>query len=511
MKHAVLSLLILLATVDLASANELAFDVAGYQLDGRNPLNDEAVRETLQPFTGKQQTVASLQQAAAALQARLAASGHRFYRVILPPQTLTDTVSLKLVMMPLGSVSYSGQNYFSREQLAASFPVLQPGLTPDTRELARNLAQFNDHPAHEAVLTLSESRVREAIDVTVQVEDRPPSSFWSSLQNTGNDATGRWRLGAGWHTSALAGTDQQLTVSYTTSPDQHHRDVAQFGLSWKWPLYRWATDVSAYAVHSDVDSGTVGGFFDVSGRGDYAGVALAKHLLPLGQLKHGVKLGLDYKAYGNKVMFDQANLGADVTTTPLTLGWFGVWQGKGSRLALALDWSHNLPGGNDNDDAHHLANRHGADANWQAWRGSIDYQLPLSAGWSVLSRLQAQYSRRPLVPGEQFGIGGSQSVRGYEEREAFGDQGHSVALEAWTPLLASGLRAVLFADSGSTRRLQPQAQEISHQHLLGLGAGLRWQPNRQYGVSIDLARPMTDTPNSQAGTWRAHVLATARF
>lgn len=511
MKTPTLTLLVLLATAGVANASELTFDVAAYQLDGLNPLTDSVVNETLRPYIGKQQTIDSLQRAAAALQSKLSASGHGFYRVVLPPQTLTDTVILQLVMLPLGSINYSGQNYFSREQVAAAFPTLQPGLTPNTGDLARNLAQFNDHPAHQAVLTLSESRIKEAIDVRVAIEDQQPTSLWSNLQNTGSDATGRWRLGVGWHTSALAGTDQQLTISYTTSPDQHHKDVAQFGASWKWPVYRWATDVSAYAVHSDVDSGKVGGFFDVSGRGDYAGVALTRHLLPAGQLKHGVKLGLDYKAFSNKVMFDQANLGADVTTTPLTLGWFGIWQGHGQRVALNLDWSRNLPGSNDNDQAHHTANRQGAVAGWQAWRAGADVQMALPAGWSMAARLNAQYSARPLIPGEQFGVGGSQSVRGYEEREASGDQGHALALEAWTPMLASGLRAVVFADAGSTRRLQAQVGEASHQHLLGIGGGVRWQPARQFGLSLDLARPFSSTPNTQAGTWRAHVQATARF
>lgn len=510
MKTPTLTLLVMLATAGVANAGELTFDVAGYQLDGRNPLDEETVRTTLQAYTGKQH-IGTLQQAAAALQAKLSESGHGFYRVVLPPQTLTDTVILQLVMLPLGTVSYSGQTYYSRDQLAASFPELQPGLTPDTKGLARNLAQFNDHPAHQAVLTLSESRVKEAIDVRVTVEDLPPVSFWSSLQNTGSDATGRWRLGIGWHTSALAGTDQQLMLSYTTSPDQHYRDVAQAGMSWKWPVYRWATDISAYAVHSDVDSGTVGGFFDVSGRGDYAGVSLSRHLLPLGQLKQGVKLALDYKAFGNRVMFEEVNLGADVTVTPFTLGWFGVWQGAGSRLGATLDWSRNLPGGNDNDAAHHQANRSGTSERWQVWRGSVDYQAPLPAGWSAAGRLSAQYSARPLIPGEQFGAGGSQSVRGYEEREASGDQGHAVALELWTPLLTPGLRGLLFADAATTRRLQLSEGENGHQHLLGLGGGLRWQPTRQYGLSFDIARPMSATANTEAGTWRAHLQATARF
>ena len=48
----------------------------------------------------------------------------------------------------------------------------------------------------------------------------------------------------------------------------------------------------------------------------------------------------------------------------------------------------------------------------------------------VLSaRLDGQWSDEPLIPGEQFGIGGARSVRGYEEREASGDSGFFVSAE----------------------------------------------------------------------------------
>lgn len=499
--------LVLAAT---AAANPLQFEVSGYQLDGTNPLGDAAVQAVLKPYTGPQQSVATLQQAAAALQAKLQEEGHGFYRVLIPPQTITDRVRLQLLMLPVGSVSFAGQQHFTEEQLRAAFPQLQAGITPDTLRLARNLAQFNDHPAHQAMLTLSENRVQEAIDVKVTVEDQPPATRFASLQNTGSDATGKWRLATGFHTSALAGTDQQLTLSYTTSPD-HHRDVSQYGASWKWPVYSLATDVALYAGHSSVDSGTVGDIFNVAGRGDYAGISLTRHLLPAGQLKHGIKAGLDYKAYGNQVLFGQSNLGSDVTTTPFTLGWFGVWQGAGRRAELTLDWARNMPGSNDNDDAHHAANRSGASAGWQVWRTGVNYQSALPAQWRAVARLQAQYSHQALVPGEQFGLGGTQSVRGYEEREASGDQGYQLALEAWAPAIAPGLQAVLFAEGGQTRRVQLQAQETGRQNLLGLGFGLRWQPASHYGLSADLARPMKDTSQTQAGTWRAHVQATARF
>ncbi|MCL6262246.1 ShlB/FhaC/HecB family hemolysin secretion/activation protein [Craterilacuibacter sp. RT1T] len=501
----------LMPVAALATQAGPGFTVTAYQLTDANPLTPDDTRRVLAPYTGANQTIASLQQAAAALQKELAARGHGFYRVILPPQTVDGTVRLQLILLPVGDISVFGNQHFSTPSILNALPGLQSSQSPDTRKLARNLAQFNDHPAHRAVLTLSESREREAIDVKVSVEDEKPWLAFASLQNNGNASTGKWRLSVGAQASRLFDTDQQLTASYTTSPDEHRQDVSQFGASWKLPLYALATDLSAYAVYSNVDSGTVGGFFDVAGQGHFYGVRASYHLPLQGKLRQSVALALDSKSFTNQVLFAGDNLGSDVGTRPLTLAWNGQWQDAASQLDASLDWAHNLPGGSDNDDLHYGANRAGATRNWQAWHGGLNASMLLPRNWSLNSRLQGQYSRDALIPGEQFGLGGSSSVRGYQEREVSGERGYFAALECWTPLLRPTLRGLLFVDAGQVSRIDPQAGEDARSALASLGAGLRWQPHKLLGLSLDLARPLKDGPSTRAGTWRAHALASARF
>ncbi|MBL8880785.1 MAG: DUF58 domain-containing protein, partial [Phycisphaerales bacterium] len=43
--------------------------------------------------------------------------------------------------------------------------------------------------------------------------------------------------------------------------------------------------------------------------------------------------------------------------------------------------------------------------------------LPVADDWQLRTRVNTQWTPDALVPGEQFGMGGAQSVRGYEERE----------------------------------------------------------------------------------------------
>jgi len=71
----------------------------------------------------------------------------------------------------------------------------------------------------------------------------------------------------------------------------------------------------------------------------------------------------------------------------------------------------------------------------------------------VRAAANAQQTRDLLIPGEQFGMGGADSVRGYYERETASDVGRRFSLEGYGPDFGSWVgstwraRALLFADA----------------------------------------------------------------
>ena len=119
---------------------------------------------------------------------------------------------------------------------------------------------------------------------------------------------------------------------------------------------------------------------------------------------------------------------------------------------------------------------------------------------------------------ELFGIGGAQSVRGFEERELGGDMGAQASVEYLTPAApgtwfaapAAGpqpldLRAVVFADAGWVRNLQGNpclsGKAECRMGSLGIGARLQWQ---QMQVRLDVARAMTTGSSTAKGDVKAH-------
>ena len=109
------------------TAAEPTFSIRTFVVEGENPLDDSETTAILAPFTGEQRGVTRLQQAARQLEAGLRERGYGFYRVTLPPQDVTDTVTLKLVMFRVGRISVEENKHYSEENIRESFPTLREG------------------------------------------------------------------------------------------------------------------------------------------------------------------------------------------------------------------------------------------------------------------------------------------------------------------------------------------------------------------------------------------------
>ena len=494
-----------------SSPPEPKFSIKRFVVEGDNPLSEGDTDAILAGFTGEQQGVARLQQAARALESELKARGYGFYRVSLPPQDVVDTVTLKLNMFRVGKVEVLEQQYYSEANIRASFPSLHEDESPNARDVARNLAMVNEHPGKQATVTLTESETRDTIDVTLRMKDENPLAIFSALQNNGNDSTGKWRLSVGMQHSNLFDRDQQLTLSYTTSPDEHQKDVSQYGAHWVIPFYGLAGTLSTYAVYSDVNSGRVAGFFDVAGRGSFTGARWTHRLLPVADVSQTLALALDYKKYQNDVLFNGANQGTDVSALPITMAYAGDWRQGWGKLDWGLDYAFNTPSGKDGSSDNYAANRSGATRQWDAWRGLANLNWQAEEGWGMQARWRGQYSGKALIPGEQFGAGGAYTVRGYQEREISGDTWYVANFELWSKPYAEQIRFLAFVDTGWVKINDAADGQPNTRRISSVGVGGRWQPLKNVGVVLDVGNALRDGVTTQAGDWFGHALVTVRF
>ena len=502
-----------------ASGAAASFAINGFELTGENPLRSEDSARVLAAFIGPNATLATLQQASAALEAELKAKGFALYRVVLPPQEVGAKVSLKIVRFVIGKITVEGQVHYSEANIRASLPELRVGETPNFRTLAVQTAIANENPGKQVQVALKESDEADKIDAKLLVKESNPWNFSASLSNMGTDATGQDRLALVGGNSNLFDLDHQFSGAYTTSV-QRISDVKQLGLNYRIPLYRQGGVIGLSYTNSDV----VGSFgtFSSTGAGQTYGLNYSYYLPPDGGRRSYVTVGLDEKRFNVAQINGVADpLKSDRSSRPLSLAYTARVESDTAVWGYSTELALNLAGGSTNSlAAYQSEDVRITNVNWKALRGGANYMSSLPSGWLWSVRGQFQYSADALISGEQFGLGGVSSVRGTDERALAGDSGLSTSFELTSAELHPGLRALGFIDAGWLRNQNAQANpnKPASDHLLSAGLGLRYGSGA-YALTADWGRvvtgsvlPLQSGSNiPQAGDQKFHVNFTARF
>lgn len=515
------ALLALLAWVVLAGAATapaaaqtpvVRFVVERFAVEGDNPLSPTRTQEILAPFTGEHAGVDGLLAAADALEREIERAGVAFQRVVLPPQSLAQgTVVLRVAVFTVARVEVRGARHHSEANVRRSVPALREGETPDTGAIARDMAVANRQGWKTASLTFRESETDpEGLHAVLEVEDRRPWLVWSGLDNTGSAETGRFRWSLGASAGNLLDRDHTVSASYVTSPG-HAGQVRQWAGSYAVPVYGLAGTLSAHYVRSDVDTGRVLDSFDVSGAGEFAGVRYTQELRRRGRLSHRLSVGLDDRRFDTEVVFGGSDEGPpEVRSRPLSLGYAAEYAGDGWGVDARVQYARSLSGGSGNDDAAYAGNRAGARAGWDALRGGATLTLSLPAGWTARGVVDGQVAGEALVAGEQFGLGGASSVRGFSEREIAGDDGVRASVELWSPAVApAGARFLAFADAGRMSSA-PGGAGPRRDTIASVGAGLRWSPGEHVALSVDVGVVVEGTATRESGA-HGHLNLVVRY
>jgi len=209
-------------------------------------------------------------------------------------------------------------------------------------------------------------------------------------------------------------------------------------------------------------------------------------------------------------LFEGTSIVPDVTVHPASLTYSGLWRGTASELSFYASGAKNIPGGKKGDDAAFQASRAGASADYSVFRYGFNYVRQFRNDWQSRLGFSGQYTQDPLVPGEQFGVGGPDSVRGYELRELANDRGMAAQLELYTPDLARGvglsdsykLRLLGFFDYGSVSRVDPLPGETTEAFIKSAGIGMRVDYRKSAVLRLDLAQILEETANRDNGSWR---------
>ena len=486
------------------------FEIRSFEVVGDRILGAAAVQRIVSPFSGSLRDFSDVQRALEALESEYRKRGFGVVQVRLPEQDITrGVVRFNIIQPVIGRVNIEGNQFFTSANIRLALPSVKEGETPNSAAIGRDLQIVSEHPVKQTSVLLRAGATDGEVDVNVRVADSRPWRLIATLDDSGNADTGYMRLGIGFQHANLFDRDHVFTAQYLTSPSRQDQ-VTVYGLGYRIPYYRLHSTLDLFAGYSDVDSGTVQGLFNVSGKGSIFGGRWSYHLPKRDDIEHRIFAGLDYRAFQNNVTLGGIGFVPDITIQPVSIGYAGLMRTSASEWNFNTVFSRNLPGGVDGDAAAFNRTRAGADSEYTILRFATAYIHAFANDWQARAALSGQYSGDQLVPGEQFGIGGPDSVRGYLLREATNDKGHAVQLEAYSPNLAArfGLpehwraRLLGYYDWGQVRRNAPLAGEQAGKYLASTGFGLRLGHGKTVSLRLDLSHVLRDHGTRQAGDLR---------
>ncbi|MFA9216434.1 MAG: ShlB/FhaC/HecB family hemolysin secretion/activation protein [Sphingomonadaceae bacterium] len=482
-----------------AAAQAPAFEIQHYAFEGAHVLSESRLQALVAPFVGPQRSMDDVARAVAAVKAAYVAAGYPIVQVYAPEQTVhSGSVLVRVTEGQLVKVELAGLQAYSAANIRASLPPLREGEAPNTAALVAAVLLANDNPAKQLAVNFSAGSSAAEVQARVDVDEDRIRKLGLSLDNAGNSATGRERIGLSYQHANLWDRDHVLSLQLMTSVEQPGKAASLTG-GYRIPFYQAGLTLDLVAAYSDNKSDAVSaaGPLFFSGKGVYAGLRLNQALASRGDYRHKLVYGIDYKDFKNSCSIAGIVLDAcgTITDIPLSLAYQGQLAKRTYQWGVGLSYFHNLPGG-----PHGQAERYGTrPRSWQALRGSAYLNLPF-ADWQWRTTVNGQYSNSALIPAEQFGAGGATSVRGYDERTAAADRGLMANLELYTPELAAtlglarrhSLRALLFYDAAWLRN--SDAAALAASHLASVGLGVRYALDKSASLRCDAGATQVATP-----------------
>lgn len=479
---------------------EPTFVLSGFKVEGPELISRQRIYEVLAGFSGRPITFSELRLATQAVEKLHGLAGYEVVRVIVPEQELRENADLTLQILDarLDLITVKGNEFFSSEQIARELTVLEPGVLLNTREMDLNLRLLNDNSARTVRVSLEPSDKPGLVDAIVNVNDDEPVGGFLTLDNTGTNATGDFRLGAVVQHNNLFERGHVASFQVVTSPG-HWSDVKVFGASYKMPLYGYDSFIEYSINDSTVNAGSLaigGTSLTINGAGTQQALKLSYLLDRSGGYDRRVTLSFENKKFVSNVQVNGAgaSLVPNVTSRPVGITYTAVLEDPEVQRSFNIGYFRNYFFGGENTTAQYLLSNSNADVGFDMIKFNASWSGLLFPNWRYTAKLDGQLTDFALISGEQFGGGGVYSVRAFEERVLSGDSGLRQSFELmgpdWSkklPFSIERMRMVFFAEAAQLR-LNAAFNTAIEPHIASFGAGLRFAFTPEQQINLDLAK-----------------------
>lgn len=475
-----------LVLVDDAEAvvREGLIDVRGVRVDDIPLLDRQDLKDQLSRYLGRPLTKGGRIKILDEIALYCRKRGQPFVDVSILPQDVTDGVLQILVLQAkVGTVRVMGNKNFTAESTARKMRA-KAGDQLDIDRLTEDLDWLNRNPFRRVDLVYVKGTEFGQANLLLKQVDQFPLRVYGGYDDSGTRQTRYDRLSLGGDWGNVLGGDGVLGYQFLTSPDL--RAFRAQSASFTQPL-PWRHVLTVFGSYADIKA-ILPPPFDLAAYSWQASVRYEVPLRGAAFFKHSLTGGFDYKRFNNNLTFGGDSVFAAATDV-------AQWSlGYGARLKDSLGETTLRATGNfgpggfspRNADAPFQASRAGSRARYVYGKLELNRTTVLPAGFVLANLLTVQQSDANLLPSEQLGFGGHDTVRGYDTRVFNSDSGFIVTAEVRTPALpalssltalegvSDSWQALAFVDYGAGSSHLRLPGERAETRLLGAGPGIRY-------------------------------------
>jgi hemolysin activation/secretion protein/AraC-like DNA-binding protein len=203
---------------------------------------------------------------------------------------------------------------------------------------------------------------------------------------------------------------------------------------------------------------------------------------------------------------------------PFNFGFNGsVPDAKGTTFFNAMVNLNPLNVFSGNKDFSQASYTTNARANYVTVQMGADRVQTIYKDWTVKLHADGQWANTPLFSNEQYAMGGTASVRGYENGEEYGDTGWRATIEPQTPQVSIGMagnegsevpvwvRGSVFTDYGEIYRMDSFSNGAKSLGFWGAGFGVTASIGNHMDARLTVAWPLLTDPLANTAAGNVHV------
>jgi hemolysin activation/secretion protein len=476
------------------NSGDLKIKVDRFEVVGSTVFTNADFDTITKPFIGRELSFNEVLQVRSAITKLYTDKGYITTGALVAPQNINNgTVKIQVVEGQLEDIEVKGnsrlKNKFLRDRIkrGAGTPLNVP-------HLLENLQSLRLDPRIKNLAADLQSGIRPGSNrLQVQIEEAKTFSVITSLDNGRSPSVGSFRRKIEVREANLLGFGDTLNLGYSNTNGSNSFDI---GYNLPVNAKNGAISFNYSGSRNKVIEKPFNAL-DILSKSRYYELGIRQPLIQKPTQEFAV--GVNFARQESQTELGIDNIGpfplspgadAEGKTKISAVRFFQEYTQRSNQQVFALRSQFSL--GLDLLDS--TINDNAPDSRFASWRGQAQWVRQFSPDSLFLLKGDLQFADRTLVPLEQFGLGGTSSVRGYRQDALLSDAGALVSAEFRLPIVRSRgflgtVQLAPFFDFGTAWNKAGK----NPGSLFGTGIGLIWKQSDRFNARLDWGIPLSKT------------------